>query len=171
MRIPESCYPRDALYMLQRKKGKLGANLGRTTGWIHRAVVSKAQSVVEQLDGVAYDQVDENGNLHITLSDGITKRILEVDHIVVCAGQEVKNELWLQCLEEDEQTGTRFWKDRIFTIGGAYQAGELDAKRAIDMGTRLAMDIHLSENVHKCYQERVPTAEEEMYQWLRKWIK
>jgi 2,4-dienoyl-CoA reductase (NADPH2) len=167
--VPPPCH-RDKLYLLQRKKGKLGATLGRTTGWIHRAVLSKATNVVEQLSGVQYDRVDENGHLHLTLSDGITKRVLEVDHIVVCAGQEVNNSLLLDCQEEDEQSSISFWKDRVYTIGGAYQAGELDAKRAIDMGTRLAMDIHLKDPT-QCYKERPPAAEEKMYQWLRKWIK
>jgi 2,4-dienoyl-CoA reductase (NADPH2) len=180
-------YPRDKVYMLQRKKGKLGSKtLGRTTGWIHRAVLSKASPrVVEQWSGIHYDKVDENGHLHITLADGITKRILEVDHIVVCAGQEVNHTLWLECQNEDQEeleeapnasapnTTTPFWNDRVYTIGGAYQAGELDAKRAMDMGTRLAMEIHLDTHSKKldCYMDRPPTAEEKMYQWLQKWRK
>lgn len=149
------------LVMLQRKKGKLGANLGRTTGWIHRTVLAKS-GAVEMLGGVTYDKVDENGHLHITNRDGQPK-ILEVDNIVVCAGQTVLNDL------EVSAKGTHLEK-MVYTIGGAYQAGELDAKRAIDMATRLAMEIHrdlVTPGKHKF--EASISAEEKMFHFLKKW--
>jgi 2,4-dienoyl-CoA reductase (NADPH2) len=117
------------IFLLQRKKGKLGKGLGKTTGWIHRATVGHGP--VEMLDGVVYEKIDEDGNLHIRQGD--KRRVLEVDNIVVCAGQVEANQL----VSESSSSETH-----VFCIGGAYEAGELDAKRAIDMGTRLAMRIH-----------------------------
>ena len=112
--------------------------------------------------GVTYDKVDDDGNLHITYNDGV-KRILEVDNIIVCAGQLVQNTLEL------ESKGTEL-EGKVFTIGGAYQAGELDAKRAIDMGTRLAMEIHNDSIVPGQHKLEAPTgAEEKMFEFLKKW--
>ena len=115
------------IYLLQRKKGKLGKGLGKTTGWIHRATLSHGS--VEMLDGCKYVKIDENGHLHI--SQGDKTRVLEVDNIIICAGQVSADQL------VSKENGSS-----AFLIGGAYEAGELDAKRAIDMGTRLAMKIH-----------------------------
>lgn len=115
------------IYLLQRKPGKLGKGLGKTTGWIHRATLSHGD--VEMLPGCKYEKIDENGHLHIRQGD--KTRVLEVDNIVICAGQVSENQL------ASEEVGKP-----VFLIGGAYYAGELDAKRAIDMGTRLAMKIH-----------------------------
>jgi len=130
------------IVMLQRKKGKLGKNLGKTTGWIHRSTLAKSQAV-EMIGSVTYDKIDENGNLHISINKGggtegpkkEIKRVLEVDNIISCAGQVPMDELEKECGENDELG------KKVYTIGGAYEALELDAKRAIDMGTRLALKI------------------------------
>ena len=124
-----------SIYMLQRKKGKLGAGLGKTTGWIHRATLNNS-GCVEMIPSVKYERIDENGHLHIT-QDG-RPRVLEVDNIVICAGQVEYHELE-QAAQRDTASSLA---ERVYTIGGAFAAGELDAKRAIDMGTRLALKIH-----------------------------
>ncbi|CAB9500779.1 Metal reductase [Seminavis robusta] len=129
---PETHEPKRELYLLQRKKGKLGKNLGKTTGWIHRATLSKGN--VEMIDNVKYEKIDENGHLHIS-RDG-EKRVLEVDNVVICAGQVERKEL------EMSAKGHEDLESKVYPIGGAFFAGELDAKRAIDMGTRLAIRIH-----------------------------
>ena len=153
--------PKRQIVLLQRKDGKLGNGLGKTTGWIHRAVLTKS-GAVEMVGGVSYDKIDANGNLHITYKDG-TKRVLEVDTIVVCAGQLVNNALEL------ESKGTPL-EGKVYTIGGAFQAGELDAKRAIDMGTRLAMEIHNDAIVPGKHKLEAPVGpEEKMFKFLKKW--
>jgi len=116
------------IYLLQRKKGKLGAGLGKTTGWIHRATLQ--QGGVEMIGGVKYDKVDDVG-LHLTTKGG-TPQILEVDTIVVCAGQLSETSLEKPLRERGITP---------FLIGGAHLAAELDAKRAIDQGSRLAAEI------------------------------
>lgn len=152
--------PKHEIFLLQRKKGKLGANLGRTTGWIHRATLNKS-GAVEMVGGISYDKVDADGNLHISNKDGET-RILEVDNIIACAGQLVHNELEMQA------KGTPL-EGKVYTIGGAYQAGELDAKRAIDMGTRLAMEIHNDAIVPGKHKLEAPIeAEEKMFDFIKK---
>ena len=75
--------PPRQLYLLQRKKGKVGKNLGKTTGWIHRAALKKGN--VEMINGAKYERIHENGHLHIS-QDG-KKRVLEVDNVIICAGQ------------------------------------------------------------------------------------
>merc|ERR1712232_1252297 len=92
---------------------------------------------VEMLDSVSYEKIDENGNLHIQIKKGneVKERVLEVDNIVLCAGQTSLNELEIASKDDMNMSG------KIYTIGGAYEALELDAKRAIDMGTRLALKI------------------------------
>lgn len=124
--------PKRQLYLLQRKKGKLGKTLGKTTGWIHRATLNKGN--VEMIGNVKYERVDENGHLHIS-QDG-EKRVLEVDNVVICAGQVEHKDLELSAKDDAALSS------KVYPIGGAYFAGELDAKRAIDMGTRLAIRIH-----------------------------
>jgi 2,4-dienoyl-CoA reductase (NADPH2) len=116
--------PARKVILLQRSRGKLGERLNKTTGWVHRAVLK--QKRVEMLGGVAYSHIDDAG-LHITV-DGAA-RTLAVDHVVICAGQEPNRELQ-SALEADGQ--------RVHLIGGADVAAELDAKRAIDQGTRVA---------------------------------
>ena len=116
--------PTRQVHLLQRKTSKVGDQLGKTTGWIHRTSL-KARNV-GMSSGVAYERVDDVG-LHITI-DG-QPRVLDVDHIVVCAGQEPLREL----LEPLKTAGVQ-----AHLIGGADVAAELDAKRAIDQGSRLA---------------------------------
>jgi 2,4-dienoyl-CoA reductase (NADPH2) len=116
--------------LLQRKPGKLGGNLGKTTGWIHRAALKMKN--VDMLSGVNYERiVQQAGGLGLFMTFGekrLEATVLEVDTIVVCAGQEPLQEL----LQPLKATGIS-----AHLIGGAQQAGELDAKRAIDQGTRL----------------------------------
>ncbi len=116
--------PAREVWLLQRSPGKPGARLGKTTGWIHRAAL-KAKGV-QGLGGVEYLGVDDAG-LRIRI-DG-EERLLPVDHVVVCAGQEPLREL----LEPLQAAGKP-----VHLIGGADVAAELDAKRAIDQGSRLA---------------------------------
>ena len=105
----------------------MGAGLGKTTGWIHRTGLKQRQ--VHMLAGVSYEKIDDQG-LHIRVAD--QQRILAVDHIVVCAGQESYTAMYDQ-LHADGRS--------VHLIGGAKQAGELDAKRAIRQGAELAAQI------------------------------
>ncbi|GAB2860396.1 NADPH-dependent 2,4-dienoyl-CoA reductase [Pseudoduganella ginsengisoli] len=118
------------LYLLQRKTTKLGAGLGKTSGWVHRAVL--ARNGVVMLGGVQYDKIDDHG-LHITV-DG-EQRLLAVDNIVICAGQDSLAEL-MPPEGQAQQGSPRFHK-----IGGAALAAELDAKRAIKEGAELAASL------------------------------
>ena len=115
------------IYLLQRKAAAVGAGLGKTTGWIHRTGLKNRQ--VKMLAGVQYDKVDDQG-LHITV-DG-KPSVLEVDHVVICAGQESFTAMYEQ-LKEDGKN--------VHLIGGAKEAGELDAKRAIRQGAELAATL------------------------------
>ena len=117
------------LYLLQRKRGKHGGGLGKTTGWIHRATLKKAG--VQMVGNVSYVRVDDEG-LH--LKDNKTGRasVLPVDHVVVCAGQMSDASL---------ETPLRAIGLPAYKIGGAHLAAELDAKRAIDQASRLAAAI------------------------------
>ena len=118
--------PARQVWLLQRSPGKPGAKLARTTGWIHRAAL-KAKGV-KMLGGVEYLGVDDAG-FRIRI-DG-NEQLLPVDHVVVCAGQEPRRDLFDQLREAG--TGPE-----LHLIGGADVAAELDAKRAINQGTRLA---------------------------------
>jgi 2,4-dienoyl-CoA reductase (NADPH2) len=113
------------VHLLQRKASKVGAGLGKTSGWVHRATLQRKG--VTMLAGVGYEKIDDAG-LHITV--GGESRVLEVDNVIVCAGQESLAELMPA---EGATQGPRFHK-----IGGAALAGELDAKRAIREGAELA---------------------------------
>jgi 2,4-dienoyl-CoA reductase (NADPH2) len=112
------------VYLLQRKPGRPGMGLGKTTGWIHRA--SLRQRGVVMRSGVNYRRIDDAG-LHIAAEAG--EELLEVDHVVVCAGQESVNALVA------ELAGTN---RPVHLIGGALLAAELDAERAIREGVTLA---------------------------------
>jgi len=112
--------PRE-VYLLQRKTTRVGKGLGKTTGWIHRAGL--AMKGVRMMPGCDYSHIDDQG-LHITVGDDT--QILDVDTIIICAGQDPLREL-VDGLNLPHHL-----------IGGADEAGELDAKRAIDQGTRLA---------------------------------
>ncbi|WP_370159338.1 FAD-dependent oxidoreductase [Limimaricola soesokkakensis] len=113
--------------LLQRKAEKLGKRLGKTTGWVHRAGLQ--MRAVEMLGGVSYERIDAQG-LHVTTSEG--PRLIEADTIVLCAGQESERAL----ADALRDSGVE-----AHLIGGADVAAELDAKRAIDQGTRLAATL------------------------------
>jgi 2,4-dienoyl-CoA reductase (NADPH2) len=113
--------------LLQRSPTKPGARLGKTTGWIHRRTL-KDQGV-RTLTGVQYGDMDEKG---LWITTGTEKRLLEVDQVVVCAGQVSENRLFTEL----QGAGAK-----AFLIGGAKEALELDAKRAIDQGVRLAASL------------------------------
>lgn len=113
--------------LLQRKSTPFGKDLGKTSGWVHRAAL-KAKGV-EQVGGVNYERIDDRG-LHISFGEKHEKpRVIEVDNVIVCAGQESVREL---------EEPLRAAGVDLHLIGGADLAAELDAKRAIDQGTRLA---------------------------------
>ncbi|MDA8936407.1 NADPH-dependent 2,4-dienoyl-CoA reductase [Porticoccaceae bacterium] len=112
--------PRE-VYLLQRKTTRVGKGLGKTTGWIHRAGL--AMKGVRMMPGCDYSHIDDEG-LHMTVGDD--PQVLPVDTVIICAGQDPLREL-VDGLELPHHL-----------IGGADEAGELDAKRAIDQGTRLA---------------------------------
>lgn len=112
------------IFLLQRKTSKVGAGLGKTTGWAHRAGLM--MKGVKLLAGVSYDKIDDAG-LHLEING--EKQILDVDNVVICAGQDPLREL-VDGLNVPHHL-----------IGGADVAAELDAKRAIDQGTRLAATL------------------------------
>ncbi len=116
------------IYLMQRKDTKLGGNLGKTTGWIHRLSLKKAG--VEFLKSVEYKKFDEEG-LHIT-HEG-KPRVLAVDNVIVCAGQISNSDLYAKL----EARG----RENIHLIGGAKEAREIDAKRAIRDGVKVALSL------------------------------
>lgn len=118
--------PRE-IYLLQRKSEKLGKRLGKTTGWVHRLELKRKN--VKMLAGVEYQKIDDSG-LHITIDS--QAKVLDVDNIVICAGQES-----LRDLEQDLINAKQIYH----LIGGADLALELDAARAIRHGTELALKI------------------------------
>jgi len=129
---PDRATPPRKIWMTQRSKGKPGAGLGKTTGWIHRTTLKNHG--VEMLSNVSYDRIDDTG-LHLTISkkDGSEEnRLLEVDNVVLCTGQVSENALY-EALKTNGHP--------VHLIGGAKLAAELDAKRAIDEGTRLAAGL------------------------------
>ncbi|MGO1910964.1 MAG: FAD-dependent oxidoreductase [Corynebacterium sp.] len=133
---PRPSAPLRKVYMVQRKSSRQGKSLGKTTGWVHRAAVKMKE--VEQISGATYEKIDDDG-LHLafyedqdgtrTLTD---RRVLEVDSIVLCTGQESVTELVAPLRE----AGVTF-----DVVGGADLAAELDAKRAIRQGTEAAAAI------------------------------
>jgi len=125
-RVVDETAPRQ-VWLLQRKTAKVGDGLAKTTGWIRRTLLKKRG--VAMLAGVSYERIDDAG-LHIRV-DG-QSQCLPVDSIVICAGQEPRREL---------EAGLRAAKLPLSLIGGADVASELDAKRAIDQGTRLAATL------------------------------
>jgi 2,4-dienoyl-CoA reductase (NADPH2) len=159
--------PKRQIHLLQRGKGKVGAGLGRTTGWIHRATLKAGQ--VNMINGVTYDSIDQDGNLHYTLNGD--PQVLEVDTIVLCAGQ-VEQRMLQEMAVAHQNDQEAIPSDFVYTIGGAHEAGELDAKRAIDMGTRLALRIHEKSVVQgKHIFQAAPTTEERLFQLLQKLTK
>jgi 2,4-dienoyl-CoA reductase (NADPH2) len=124
---PAPATPLRQIFLLQRKATRVGAGLGKTSGWVHRAVLQR--NGVQFLAGVDYQRIDDQG-LHIAVNG--VPRLLEVDHIVLCAGQEPLTEL-MPAAQETGPSGPKF-----HCIGGAALASELDAKRAIREGALLA---------------------------------
>ncbi|MFF2063325.1 FAD-dependent oxidoreductase [Streptomyces sp. NPDC058200] len=127
LRAPERPKPPRTVHLLQRGTDKVGAGLGKTTGWIHRTELKHRG--VTMVAGVTYDRIDDAG-LHLTVNGGST--VLPVDTVVLCAGQEPRRGLY----ERLRAAGMS-----VHLIGGADVAAELDAKRAIDQGTRLAATL------------------------------
>jgi 2,4-dienoyl-CoA reductase (NADPH2) len=119
--------PRRSVHMFQRKAEPLGKRLGKSTGWILKAKLRKAG--VMMISGATYDAIDDEG-LHYTV-DG-TPHVVAVDHVVLCAGQDSNRSLY-------DELSARGSKPRL--IGGADVASELDALRAIDQATRLAVTL------------------------------
>ncbi len=119
--------PERRVWLLQRKETKVGAGLAKTTGWIRRALLKRRG--VAMLSGVEYERIDDAG-LHITV-DG-KPQVLAVDTIVICAGQEPRREI---------VAGLTAAGIRHQLIGGADVAAELDARRAIEQGTRVALAL------------------------------
>ena len=121
--VPQIAPAAREVFLLQRKSKKVGAGLGKTTGWIHRTNLAKRG--VQMMAGVTYEKIDDAG-LHITQAG--TAHLLQVDSIVLCAGQEPEGGLAADL-------------PQAHLIGGADVAAELDARRAIDQGTRLALTL------------------------------
>ncbi|MGR5266528.1 FAD-dependent oxidoreductase [Vibrio astriarenae] len=115
------------VWLLQRRKGRVGKGPGKTTGWIHKRTLEKRG--VNLVGGVSYNKVDSDG-LHITL--GGKQQLLDADKIIVCAGQESVRPFENQWTELGE---------KLHVIGGADYAGELDAVRAIKQGVELAIKL------------------------------
>lgn len=115
------------IHVFQRS-AKIGAKLGKTTGWIHRTVLKRKN--VHFHTNVSYHKIDDSG-LHIVLKNG-TKKMFDVDNIIICAGQEPENKLFHYLKNRGIKT---------HLIGGALKADELDAKRAINEAARLAAKI------------------------------
>ena len=113
--------------LLQRKSSVVGKDLGRTTGWTHRITLQRRG--VQMLGGVDYRKIDDAG-LHVAIEG--EERLLDVDTLIVCAGQEPARELYNELAAQGREA---------HLIGGAYEAGALDAKRAIKQATELAVAI------------------------------
>lgn len=127
---PNPTPPARQVYLCQRTEVRQGTQLGKTSGWVHRASLKAKQ--VQQLSGVNYDRITDDG-LHISFGPNHKRpRVLPVDTVVICAGQESVREL---------ETGLRAAGVHPHIIGGAALATELDAKRAIKQGTEVG--IHL----------------------------
>tara|TARA_B110000091_G_scaffold115632_1_gene124797 strand:- start:118 stop:2142 length:2025 start_codon:yes stop_codon:yes gene_type:complete len=118
--------PRE-VFMFKRSEGKFGGNLGKTTGWIHRSSLKKKG--VQFIGGVSYTKIDDRG-LHYTQNE--EQKLLELDNIVICAGQTPFKDLYQPLLDAGKN---------VHVVGGADFASELDAKRAIDQGSRIAAKL------------------------------
>ena len=118
--------PRE-IFMFKRSKGKFGGNLGKTTGWIHRSSLKKKK--VQFIGEVSYTKIDDKG-LHYVQNE--ENKVLDVDNVVICAGQIPFKELYQPLLDAGKI---------VHLIGGADFASELDAKRAINQGARLAASL------------------------------
>jgi len=126
---PHPHAPARQVYLLQRKTSKVGDGLGKTTGWIHRAGLKNKH--VQMLNSVEYVKIDDAG-LHIRIGTEGEEKLLPVDNVVICAGQDPLRELY---------DGLQAAGQSVHLIGGADVAAELDAKRAINQGSRLAAQL------------------------------
>tara|TARA_B110000037_G_scaffold76952_1_gene92043 strand:+ start:2146 stop:4170 length:2025 start_codon:yes stop_codon:yes gene_type:complete len=124
---PKPLETKRQIYLLQRKSGKVGASLGKTTGWIHR--FSLRNKDVKMINSVNYNKIDDKG---LNYFKNNKEFILDVDHIVICAGQLSNNKIFDSCKEQNPNTEI---------IGGAFHASELDAKKAIDQAVRSAAKV------------------------------
>ena len=129
---PDPPQPLRAVFLLQRRERKVGADLGKTTGWIHRLLLRSHG--VQMLNGVRYERIDDDG-LHIRHQH--EPRLLAVDNVVVCAGQLPNRAL----VEELAARAIPNAETPVHVIGGASEARELDAERAIREGVELALKI------------------------------
>ncbi|WP_439506636.1 FAD-dependent oxidoreductase [Sediminibacterium sp.] len=118
--------PRE-VYLLQRSKGKLGEGLGKTTGWIHRAALKMKK--VKMIAEVSYEKIDQDG-FHIKVAG--VPQVLDVDNVVICAGQVSNNQLY---------HSLKVNHTNVHLIGGALEAGDLDAKRAIEQGYQVGIRL------------------------------
>ncbi|WP_455914860.1 oxidoreductase [Pseudomonas syringae] len=126
---PHPHAPARQVFLLQRKATKVGDGLGKTTGWIHRTGLKNKQ--VQMLNSVEYLKIDDAG-LHIRIGADGEEKLLPVDNVVICAGQDPLRELY---------DGLQAAGQSVHLIGGADVATELDAKRAIEQGSRLAAGL------------------------------
>jgi len=126
---PHPHAPARQVFLLQRKTSKVGDGLGKTTGWIHRTGLKNKQ--VQMLNSVEYLKIDDAG-LHIRIGAEGEEKLLPVDNVVICAGQDPLRELF---------DGLQAAGQSVHLIGGADVAAELDAKRAINQGSRLAAQL------------------------------
>ena len=124
---PKPLESKRQIYLLQRKTGKVGASLGKTTGWIHR--FSLRNKDVKMINNVNYNKINDKG---LNYFKNNKEFILDVDHIVICAGQLSNNKIFDSCKEQNPNTEI---------IGGAFHASELDAKKAIDQAVRSAAKV------------------------------
>jgi 2,4-dienoyl-CoA reductase (NADPH2) len=130
LKPPAPAQPARAIWLLQRKAGKLGMGLGKTSGWVHRATL--ARNGVKMLSGVSYLEISARG---LKIAREGAEEWLEVDTIVVCAGQESLRDLHPQTAPGSSGPAGG---PRYHLIGGAKVATELDAKRAIREGAEVA---------------------------------
>ncbi len=126
MKHKEITSPRE-IYMFKRSKGKFGNTLGKTTGWIHKSVLKKKK--VQFVGDVEYIKIDDSG-LHYIKDK--KHKVLEIDNIVICAGQEPYKELYKPLIEAGK---------KVSIIGGADYSSELDAQRAISQGAKVAANL------------------------------
>jgi 2,4-dienoyl-CoA reductase (NADPH2) len=122
----EMSSPRE-VYLLQRSDKKIGEGLGKTTGWIHRTAMRLKD--VKMIKEVTYEKVDDSG-LHVLIKG--QPHVLEVDNVIICAGQVSNNQLYTNLKDKVKN---------LHLIGGAFEAGDLDAKFAIEQGTKLGIAI------------------------------
>ena len=128
---PRVSPPAREVVLLQRKQGKLGAGLGKTTGWIHRAALKMKK--VEMVGGVNYERIGDEGLLITHGPERRNPTWIACDHIILCTGQVPRRDL----ADALKAAG----HERVHVIGGAFEAGELDAKRAIDQAARLVASL------------------------------